>query len=197
MRRAIAILSFLWVVALPSFSQIPPEIRKSFTSKDYSVAWGRRPHYPTTAQLEIGLGNGHGGTLKWIRFVPGGSSVRVLMISLAKEHLGYSGPLLAVKVSEGQLASRKYRLLLNKLAIIASARLKPIPRMSVTSSSSDFWSSVRLRDSGTKVLDLDFAGYSSSLDEIKYVKPETSVELSEKALASVKFNDNQLTAEDG
>src|ERR1700730_15627511 len=54
--------------------------KKQLKSDNYTVTWGTAPIFETGAELEIGDGNGHGGTLGWMRFLPGKDGVDVLSI---------------------------------------------------------------------------------------------------------------------
>src|SRR5262245_726666 len=54
--------------------------KKQLQSDDYMVTWGVPAIYEPDAELEIGDGNGHGGTLGWLRFQPRKDGVEVLSI---------------------------------------------------------------------------------------------------------------------
>src|SRR5690242_14682650 len=54
--------------------------KKQLQSENYTVTWGTAPAYEPEATLEIGDGNGHGGTLGWLRFHPGKGGVDVLSV---------------------------------------------------------------------------------------------------------------------
>jgi hypothetical protein len=45
--------------------------KKRFQSESYTVIWGTPAAYERVAELEIGDGNGRGGTLGGFRFLPG------------------------------------------------------------------------------------------------------------------------------
>lgn len=53
-------------------------VKKLLQSKNYTVTWGSAPTFEPIAELEIGDGVGHGGTLEWFRFLPGTNGIDVL-----------------------------------------------------------------------------------------------------------------------
>ncbi len=55
-------------------------LKRHFKSDDFTVTWGTALKYDSNAELEIGDGNGHGGTLGWLRFQPRDGGVEVLSI---------------------------------------------------------------------------------------------------------------------
>src|SRR5687767_9554180 len=105
-------------------------IKKRFESDNYSVTWGDVAAYDNAAELETGEGNGHGGTLAWMRFQPGKDGVRVLSIRLdmgRHPHWSKWPPDRApVQVTRAVLKPDAYARLLRSLAVVDAARLKPV-----------------------------------------------------------------------
>lgn len=197
MRRLILIIfSLIFCVSLSS-AQSVGSLKAKFKSKDYSVSWGKAPFYPTDSMLEIGDGSGHGGSLRWTRFVPNKQSVDVIVVSLDEEwHVQKTRwPFddISVEVRTGKLSRVAFRSLLNKVALAASAKLKPIFRDSIWGSSGDFWVSTRIFSTKGLAIDYDWAGYSGSMDAYKYAKPSVMVDLAKAAIKDVKFADHVLT----
>src|SRR4051794_40621085 len=56
--------------------------KRHLKSDNYTVTWETAPTYDPGAVLEVGDGDGHGGTLGWLRFQPGKDEVEVLSIQL-------------------------------------------------------------------------------------------------------------------
>ena len=59
-------------------------VKKQLKSDNYTVTWRTAVVNGADAVLEIGEGNGHGGTLRWLRLKPGKDAVDVLSIQFDK-----------------------------------------------------------------------------------------------------------------
>src|SRR5688572_27987694 len=175
-------------------------IRQKFKSKDYTVTWGIAPNYPSDAKLVIGYGSGHGGSLGWLRFHPGSGGVEVLSIELDEGWRPYKSKwapdVAPVTVKRGRMSQKSYTVLLRNIAIVSSVRLKPVTRNSARWSSADFWVATSVSHHNKSLLDLNWAGYASSMDEIDYAQPEAAVSLVRKAVAKVPLKEDSLTTDD-
>lgn len=161
---------------------VPDNLKRLLKSKDYTVIWNaNRPRYQLSSELTIGYGNGHGGSLGWIRFVPGKINVVILSVEFDEGWHPYTSKWppdrAPVSIKSGNIDYKVYRSLLSNLAFVASAKLKPKLRNSVSMSSSDFWVSAKLTSRSKTVMDLDWAGYWSSTDEIYFAKSRAAVKL--------------------
>jgi hypothetical protein len=184
-------------MATAAWPQTNASIKQRFKSKNYTVTWGVEPRYPTGAQLEIGYGNGHGGGLAWLRLRPVDDGVEVLSIELDEGWHPYKSKwqldVVPVVVKRGRITGRAYTSLLKAVATVSSARLKRVNRNSVEWASSDFWVATRVSSSQRILLDFDWAGYSNSVDEPDYAKPEIAVALAREALAKTKLDESSLS----
>jgi hypothetical protein len=117
--------------------------KKQLQSDNYTVIWGTAPAYEPDAEFEIGDGNGHGGTLDWIRFQPGKDGVDVFSIEFDEGWHPYESKWppdrAPVAVKRARLKLDAYAALLRGLAVVDSAKLKPVERNRFTFSSNDFW----------------------------------------------------------
>ena len=172
-------------------------VKKMLNSKNYAVTWETVPVYPPAADLEIGNGNGHSGTLDWIRFHPDKNGVDVLSIQF---HTGWNPykskwppDRVPVSIKYARLKSHAYAALLHDLAIVGSAKLKPFERNWVTGSSIDLWVYARLTSNKKTFLELNWAGYESSVAELEYAKPLAAVNLAQEAVKGLDFKDHKLT----
>ncbi|MEP6705098.1 MAG: hypothetical protein ABJB34_09870, partial [Acidobacteriota bacterium] len=188
------------MTALVVWPQTDAQVKQKFKSENYTVRWGKRPSYPPDAELVIGYGSGHGGSLGWVRFRPVEGGVEVLSIELDEGWNPYKskwGPdVVPVAVKRGKLAKRTYASLLHDLAIVSSVRMRPIQRNSITMSSGDFWAASRLTVGNRKLLDWDWAGYPGSLHEVEYAKPNVGVELAREKIAKMPHKDHSLSVEE-
>ena len=79
-------ISVCFAIASASFAvSAEPDVdrvKEQFKSASYTVTWGIASKYEQDAVLEIGDGNGHGGTLGWVRFQPTKDRVEVLSVQL-------------------------------------------------------------------------------------------------------------------
>jgi hypothetical protein len=89
-----------------------------------------------------------------------------------------------------------YAALLRDLALVAAAELHPVERNSMSGSSRDFWVSARLTANKTALVDLDWAGYWGSMDEVNFAKPQAAVMLAREAVKGLDFKDHTLTGEE-
>jgi hypothetical protein len=191
--------SLALVVACPAAGAEPDEERakNQFKSENYTVSWGTAPAFDPLAELEIGDGNGHGGTLGWLRFQPGQDGVDVLSVRFDEGWHPYKSKWppdrAPVAVKRARLKPDAYAALLRGLAVVDSAKLKPVERNGFTSSTNDFWAHARLTRGEKTLLELDWAGYEGSLKEVKYVKPRATVNLAREAVKGLDFKDHTLT----
>jgi hypothetical protein len=157
----------------------------------FTVTWEKPGRYDERAELEIGFGYGHGGSLYWMRFVPGRDGVEVLEIAFGLREAVPAGSLV---VTRGRMTSRAYGVLLRDIARVRSARLEPVSGKLWTAFA-DFWVQVRLTDP-VPGIDWDWAGYHGSLGEIKYAKPKAVVALVRDAVEGIAFKPHTLTDAD-
>lgn len=170
--------------------------KKELQSDNYTVTWGAVPTFSRDAELEIGRGSGHGGTLDWLRFVPHQDRVQVLSIKFDDGRRPYRSTwppdTATVTVRLGWMKPEVYAELLQDLAVVESAKLQPVQRDSSSSSSGNFWVNARLSEGGKAVVTLNWAGYNNSRDEIEFAKPRAMVRLAEEAVKSLDFKDHKL-----
>ncbi|QEL19807.1 hypothetical protein [Limnoglobus roseus] len=174
-------------------------VKKLFESDNYSATWGTTPTYASDAELEIGTGNGHGGTLGWMRFKPGKDGVDVLDVKFDEgwhpyksKHPPDKAP---VTVKAARFSSDGYTALLKNLAVVDAAILTP-RETDRGHSTSDFWVSARLTVGKKMPFDLDWAGYWASKSEVDFAKPNAAVKLTKKAVEKLDFKDHKLTDAD-
>ena len=109
-------------------------VKKQFKSDNYKVTWGPVATYDSNATLEIGDGNGHGFTLGWMRFLPGNDGVDVLSIRLNEDRQPYKSKWppdrAPVTIKRARMTPNAYRELLDDLAVVNAAKLKPVRRNS-------------------------------------------------------------------
>jgi hypothetical protein len=172
--------------------------KKQLQSDNYTVTWGIATAFEPEAELEIGNGNGHGGTLGWIRFQPGKDGVDVLSIQLDEGWHPYESKWppdrAPVAVKRARLQPGAYATLLRDLAVVDAAKLKPVERNGSTSSSNDFWVYARLTTGKKTLLELNWAGYEGSGAELEFAKPRAAVRLAQEAVKGLNFKDHALTA---
>jgi hypothetical protein len=143
------------------------DVRNRLKSGNYTVTWGNVADYDAKSELEIGDGNGHGGTLAWLRFQPGADAVHVLSVRLDDGRLDdgrkvvlskWPSDRVAVSVKRARMQKDNYARLLRDLALIDSARLTPLDA-GWGWSSNDFWVYSRVIGKGKVLQDLDWSGY--------------------------------------
>jgi hypothetical protein len=161
------------------------------------VTWGISPVYEPDAELVVGDGSGHGGTLGWLRFLPGKDGVEVLSFQFDEARAPYESKWppddAPVTVKNARLEPDRYAVLLHDLAIVSSAKLNPLVRNSATMSSNDFWVYVHLTTKEQTLLESDWAGYASSVEEPEFAKPRAAVQLARDAVKSLNFAAHALT----
>ena len=190
------------LVALCSVSSAEPvdnPVKKQLQSDSYTVTWEAAPAFDAEAVLEIGDGNGHGGTLGWVRIKPGKRGVEVLSIQFDKGWHPYKTKWppdhAPVAVKSASMRPDRYALLLADLAVVDSAKLQPVERSGFISSgsSNDFWVYARLTTDKETLLDLNWAGYEGSRGELEFAKPRAAVRLAREAVRGLDFKDHSLT----
>jgi len=171
--------------------------KKQLQSDNYTVTWGEASTFEPQAELEIGDGNGHGGTLGWVRFQPGKDRVDVLSIQFDKGWHPYESKWppdrAPVAVKQARLKPDAYAALLRDLAVVDSAKLKPVERNGFTTSSHDFWVYARLTTDKKTLIDLNWAGYEGNGHELEFAKPRAAVRLSREAIKGLDFEEHTLT----
>ena len=81
--RAVITCTVILFAGLVLSAQPANSVQAKFKSKNYTISWNKRvPSYSKRSELEVGYGNGHGGTLGWIYFLPRNDHVDVLSIEL-------------------------------------------------------------------------------------------------------------------
>ncbi|MBI3097237.1 MAG: hypothetical protein HYY93_03175 [Planctomycetes bacterium] len=188
---------------LPSAALATPDderVKELLQSEDYTVTWGSPPTYDAGAELEIGDGSGHGGTLGWRRFRPGADGVEVLHLQFDEGWKPYKSkwppdeaPLV---IKRARMKTGAYEALLRQLAVVAAAGLERVFKGSITGSSSDFWVQVRLAEKEKSLLDLEWAGYRGSSNQLKYARPQAAVTLAREAVKDLEFKEGPLTDEE-
>jgi hypothetical protein len=189
------------VAAVPSFvlgaDPNADQVRQHFKSDNYTVTWGTPRTFDSTAELEIGDGAGHGFTLEWVRLRPGKECVDVLSWQFRDSRHPYRSKWppdrAPVTVRHASMKLDGYAALLRDLAVVDAVTLHPIERDSVSFSTQDIWVSARLVAHDQTLLDLEWAGYWGSDDEVNYAKPEAAVRLAHEALKGLDFKDHNLT----
>lgn len=189
------------VTGLPFCSQPDGErAREHFKSENYTVSWGTPRNFDLKAELEIGSGNGHGGTLGWLRFHPRQDGVDVLSVKFDAGWQPYKSKWppdrAPVAVKHARMNLEAYVALLRDLAVVDAAKLKPIERLSFSSSSNNFWVFARLTQDKQTLIDLDWAGYDGSSSEIQYAKPRAAVAVARRAAKGLDFTTHLLTEEE-
>lgn len=171
--------------------------RRLLESENYTATWGSPVTFAPTSELEIGDGNGHGGTLRWLRFRPGENGVDVLSIRFDEGWHPYRSKWppdrAPVTVESAHLGSAAWVGLLRGLAVVDSAKLTRIEQNSFGSTSNDFWVYARLETGEEVPLDLDWAGYQGTMEEVEYAKPSAAVELAWDAVKELEFTKHELT----
>jgi hypothetical protein len=174
--------------------------KKHLQSKYYTVTWGTPATFGADAELEIGDGYGHGGSLGWLRFRPEKDRVDVLDIQFDEgsepSKSKWPPDRAPVTVKHAQLKPDAYAALLRDLAVVDAAKVKPVERDSVGSSSTDFWVYTRLVGGKKALIDLNWAGYQGSLTEAEYAKPQAAVALAREAVEGLDFKKHTLTDEE-
>lgn len=185
--------------SVSSAEPVDNPVKKQLQSESYAVTWEAAPAFDAEAVLEIGDGNGHGGTLGWVRFQPGKHGVEVLSIQFDKGWHPYKSKWppdrAPVVVTSANMMPDRYALLLADLAVVDSAKLQPVERNGFisASSSNDFWVYARLTTDKDTLLDLNWAGYEGSRGELKFAKPRAAVRLAREAVRGLNFKDHSLT----
>jgi hypothetical protein len=176
------------------------QVQDRFRSDNYTVTWGTVAAFDADAELEIGRGSGHGFTLGWLRFRPEKGRVDVLSIQLHENSHSYRSKWppdrAPVVVKRAQMKSDTYVALLRDLAVVDSAKLRPVERNSITGSTNDFWVCARLVAGNKTLVDLDWAGYRSSRSEADFAKPQAAVALGHAAVKGLDFKEHALTDEE-
>jgi hypothetical protein len=195
-----ALSSCLALVVLCSANGAEPDnerAKKHLQSTNYTVTWGTAAAYEADAELEIGDGNGHGGTLGWLRFQPGNAGFDVLSVQFDEGWHPYKSrwppDRAPVVVKRTRLTPDTYAALLRDLAIVDAAKLTRVERNWSTSSSNSFWVYVRLTTGKKTLIDLNWAGYEGSRAEVNFAKPRAAVRLARDAVKGLPFKDHTLT----
>lgn len=200
MRWPLLLIVVLTLGFSSSSGQSVSSIKNKFHSKDYSVSWVSKASYSIESSIEIGFGSGHGGNLQWYRFLPSKKNVAVILYNLSEgwetQKTKWPSDSFKVSVSEANMSRVAYRKLLDQIAVVSSARLKPKQTNSFWGTSGDFWVALKLLRGGNELVDYDWAGYSGSLDSYLYVKPQASVEMAKRAVAPLRFAPHLLTSDD-
>ena len=190
----------LFVVCSANGSESDERAKKLLQGENYTVTWGAASVYDPNAVLEIGDGNGHGGTLGWLRFQPGKEGVEVLAVEFDGGRQSYKSKWppdrAPVTVKRALLKTDTYVSLLRTLAVVDAANLTAMAGNQYTSSSNDFWVNARLTTADRTLVDLDWAGYKGSLAEIEFAKPRAAARLARELIMGLDFKDHTLTREE-
>jgi hypothetical protein len=148
--------------------------------------------------LEIGDGSGHGGTLGWIYFRPRQRAVEVLDIQFDEGWHQYRSKWppdnAPVAVRRASMKHEAYASLLRDLADVDAAELREVERDFSSMSTNDFWVYARLIGDRKTLIDLNWAGYRASGQEVSYGKPRAAVALARAAVSGLAFKEHTLTA---
>jgi hypothetical protein len=197
MRVLIACLWLVWPCSTVGAEPGDKRVKELLESENYKVTWRAPVVYPRDAELEIGDGNGHGGSLGWLRFQPGKDGVEVLSIQKYNRRQPYKSKwppdVVPVTVKRGRLKVEAYAALLGDLAVIDAAQLQAVERDGFTSSSNDFWAFARLATSNKMLLELNWAGYEGSETELEFARPRAATLLAREAIKGLDFEDHALT----
>ena len=174
--------------------------RRQLSSDSYTVTWGAASAFDSSAESEIGDGNGHGGTLNWTRFRPVKNGVEVLSIRFDEGWEPYDSKWppdrAPVTVKRAIMKPEAYAALLRDLAVVNAATLKPVQQKSLRNSSNDFWVSARVTTNKKTLVDLDWAGYESTSEEVNFAKPLAATTLAAEATRGLDFKDHMLNREE-
>jgi hypothetical protein len=180
----------------------PPSdrVREHLRGEHVTVAWGEPAAVPATAELEVGDGGGHGGLLRGLRFRPGKDRVEVLSLELDEGRQPYTTPWppdrATLAVRRAELRPDAYAALLADVAAVTAAQVTRVERNFVDTTTANVWYHARLSDGPKVVADLDWAGYLSSDEEVKYAQPRAVVHLARSAADGLAFKDHTLTPAD-
>jgi len=189
-----------WAASAFGASPDTGRVLQQFKSENYSITWGIAQAFEPDAELTIGDGAGHGFTLGWLRFRPENERVVVLSLQFNGDRQPrrskWPPDLAPVVVKQAPMKPDAYAMLLQDLAILDAAELSPIRRNSMTMSTSDFWVQARLTAQKETRLDLEWAGYWSSDNEVNFAKPQAAVALARAAIKGLDFQPHLLTDEE-
>lgn len=200
MRSLWGFVAILFVGAVVGTEPDADRAKKKLESEYYTVTWGTVKAFEATAELEIGDGSGHGGTLGWLRFLPGKEGVDVLSIQFDKGWKPYDSKWppdrAPVTVKRARMKADAYVALLRDLAVIDAAKLEPVKGRVSKRSFSDFWVHTRLTANKKTLIDLDWAGYWSTDDEVNFAKPQATVSLVQDVVKGLDLKAHTLTEEE-
>lgn len=191
----------LAIIVLNSVAGAEPEadrVKKLFRSEYYTVSWGTPALIKTDADLEVGDGSGHGGTLAWLRFRPEKDRINVLRVQfdIRRQPDSKKSPDGSpVRVHRAEMKPDAYTVLLGDLAMVAAAKLKEAAEIPNGFGTADFWVYARLSVGKKQHLDEDWAGYPTSR-EAEFAKPQAAVTLARDAVTKLDFKEYTLTAEE-
>lgn len=190
----------LTFIALLCCSQAPDDVTDLLKSRAYSVTWNNPDIPDPQMTLEIGTGNGHGGTLHWLRFRPEQIHVEVLAISYDERGEQYRSKWppdrVPLKVQRGLITKDAYSTLLTKIGWLKAAKLEPKKSKSSSFSSADFWVSVYGVWKTVPILDYDWASYDGSGEEPHFAVPRAIAGLAAKSVKSANAKEYEFTAAD-
>ena len=175
-------------------------VAEHLKSENYTVKWGAARTFDRGADLEIGDGAGHAFKLGWLRFKPGKGRVDVLSIDLNGGWHQYRSKwppdLAPVSVKCARMNPDAYAALLHDLARIDAAVLHPVEQDFVETSSQDFWADIRLTAGKKTLVDVEWAGYWGTGDEVNFAKPQAAVAIGNAAVEGLEFKAHTPTPEE-
>src|SRR5262245_40303534 len=155
-----AVLASSATRAEPDLGRPKNHLESEYFRKHFTVTWEAPAALPADAELEIGDGSGHGGTLGWFRFRPGKDWVGVLLIQFDEGWQPYKSQWppdrAPVTVKSAHMKPDAYAALLRDLAAVNAAKLKPVELDAFGSSTTDLWASARLNAGGKALVDLNW-----------------------------------------
>ncbi len=195
--RAVLACFVLIVLCSDNRAETGDRAKQQFQSDNYTVTWGKTPALEPAAALEIGQGNGHGGTLGWVRFEPAENGVDILSIQFDEGRHPYESKWppdrTPVVVKRARLRPDAYVALLRDLAVVDSAKLKAIVRNGIMTSSNNFWVYALLTTDKKTLLDLNWSGYEGSVTELEFAKPQAAIRLGRETIKGLDFQGHTLT----
>jgi hypothetical protein len=199
----------LFALAIPSWAFSADvdtdRLQRYLDGEYYKVTWRAAPIFDSTATLEIGEGYGHGGIHYWKRFVPSKEHVDVLCVEVDWGNVTFRSKWppdkASATVKSARMKSEAYVCLLRDLALIHATKLKafdPSRPGHIVSyfSSNDLWVNVTLDARKKQLIDLDWAGYECSLEEMKFAKPKAAIACVRDAISRITFKEHTLTERD-
>ena len=161
-------------------------VQEHFKSDAYTVTWREAQTIDSAAELDIGDGSGHGFTLDWLRFRPCKCNVEVLSVKLrvggSPWQSKWPPDRATVAVTHAQMKPDADAAIACASWPLWTRQNSAVQQDSMTGSSEDFWVYARLTAKKRALVNLNWAGYRNSYDEIKFAKPQAAVAVAREAV---------------